>query len=118
MAAFWSSLGAPAMGLDAVAVGIDDERRVVVRAVIGAKPGLAVLAPAALQRRGVEGADALARRRRKAEMQARFLVRRHRALGDADPQRDRVASVAERALAFAQTSVAERLQRCVVEALR
>ena len=87
------------MGLDAVAVGIDDERRIIVRAVIGAKPGLAIVAPAALQRRGVERVDAFARRRRKAEMQARFLVRRHRALGNADPQRDRVASAAERALA-------------------
>src|SRR5215218_8669621 len=98
------------MGLDAVAVGIDDERRIIVRAVIGAKPGLAVVAPAALQRRGVEGVDALARRRRKADMQAGLVVGRHRALGEADPERDRVASVAERALAFAQTSVADRLQ--------
>src|SRR5829696_10338213 len=98
------SLGAPPMGRGAVAVGVDDERRIIVRAVIGAKPGLAVVAPAALQRRGMEGVDAFARRRRKADMQARFLVRRHRALGGADPQRDRLASVAERTLAFAQTS--------------
>src|SRR5215208_1789969 len=106
------------MGLDAVAVGVDDERRIIVRAVIGAKPGLAVVAPAALQRRGMEGVDAFARRRRKAEMQARFLVRRHRAQGGADPQRDRVAPIAERAFALVQTSIAERLQRRVVEALR
>jgi hypothetical protein len=65
----------------------------------------------------MEGIDAFPRRRRKAEMQARFLVRRHRALGDPDPQRDRVASVAERALALAKAGVAERVQGRVVEAL-
>ena len=52
-----SARSLPAIGFDAVAVRIDDERRVVLRAVVGANAGLAVVLATILQRSGVEGVD-------------------------------------------------------------
>src|SRR5712692_7775955 len=57
-------------GLDAIAIGIDHECRIVVRAVMLAKAGRAVVAPAVPQRRAVERDDRLARRRREREVEA------------------------------------------------
>ena len=45
------------MGLEPVAIGIDDEGRVVIRAVVGADSRLAVVAPAGLQALRVEAVD-------------------------------------------------------------
>ena len=61
------------MGLDPVAVGIDDEGGVVARTVVGAQAGPAVVASAGPGRSGVEGVHALRRRRGEAEMQADFM---------------------------------------------
>src|SRR5450631_1392133 len=43
--------------LDIVAVGVDQERGVVVRAVVGARTGLAIVLATGLEARAVEGAD-------------------------------------------------------------
>src|SRR6185312_12019537 len=47
----------PAIGFEAIAVGVDDEGGVVFVAVIGARPRLAVVAAARFERRLVEGID-------------------------------------------------------------
>src|SRR5690349_14161194 len=113
MAASSSALGA-AIGLDAIAVRIDDEPGVVAGPVVGAQPRLAVVPPAGFQRGGVEGVDALARRGIEADVEARLVVGRHRALRRADPQGNAVAPVADRAGLLAEARVAERLQSGVV----
>src|SRR5262249_53436439 len=114
----WGSGRLLAMGLNAIAVRIDDEGGVVVRAVVRAQPRLAVVAPAGLQRRGMEGVDRLPVGRLKADMQAGFLVGRHRMLGLAEPEPGATLAVAGRALAAADPVVAQRLQHRVVELLR
>src|ERR1700676_1491730 len=106
------------MRLDAVAVGIDGEGGIVLRAVVGAHTRLAVVLAAGLQRRGVKGVDRGAVLGDEAEMQARFGVGLHRLLGGAEPQRDRLVAVAQRGLAIAEAAVTQRLQRGVVELLR
>src|SRR5262249_55472380 len=107
---------AAAIGLEAIAVRIDDEGGVVVGAVVAAQAWGAVVVPADAQRGGVEGVDTLAARRVEALMQAGFVVRGHRPLGGADPQRDRVPTIAERARRLAEAGIAQRLQGRVVEA--
>ncbi len=47
------------MGLDSVAVGVDDKGGVVAQTVVGAQAGLAVVSPAGAERSGVEGVHAL-----------------------------------------------------------
>src|SRR6266851_5238117 len=99
-----------AIGFDAITVGIDHEGGVVFGAVVRSGARLAVIATARTQSGLVEGIDALARLAGEAEMEARFVVRRYRPLGRADPQLDAIAPVAERAGALAQALVTERLQ--------
>src|SRR5829696_320709 len=111
-----ASGGAAATSFDAVSLGIDDERGVVVGPVIGAQARPTVISPAGCKRRSVESIDALARRRGEAEVQPRLFVRGDRVLGGNDPECDGLAPVAERAFPFAQACVAERLQGGVVEA--
>src|SRR5882757_8219286 len=74
-----------AIGLDAIAVGIDGEGGVILRAVVGAQAGLAVVLAAGLERSGVEGVDRGTIRGDEAEMQARFGVGLDRLLGGAEP---------------------------------
>ena len=74
------------IGFQAVAFGIDYERRVVVLAVIGAQARLAVVLAAVLERTGVERVDVSAPCPLEAEMQSRFGVRRHRMLHCQDPE--------------------------------
>jgi hypothetical protein len=50
-------------------------------------------------------------------VQAGFVVGGDRTLGGADPQGDRVAAIAERARRLAETGIAQRLERRVIEAL-
>ena len=77
------------------------DRRRTPRSSSGCNPADArrtVVAPTLLQRRGMKLIDAFARRRGEAEMQVGFVVRRHRMIGDADPQTDTViAAVTEAA---------------------
>ena len=47
------------MGFDSVTVGVDDERSIVARPVIRAHSGLAIIATAGSERRGVKGIDTL-----------------------------------------------------------
>ena len=68
------------IGFQAVAFGIDYERRVVVLAVVGAQARLAVVLAAVLERSGVERVDISALGPLEAEMQSRFGVGRHRML--------------------------------------
>jgi len=60
------------MCLDPVAVGVDDKGGVVAGAVIGAQAGFSVVAPAIVQRRGVERVHCVRGRCDKAEMQTYF----------------------------------------------
>src|SRR5215472_6331605 len=106
-----------AIGLDPIAVGIDNERRVVVCAVIGTQPRLAVVAAAVRDRCLVKGVDALACRGREAEMQPGLRVGRHWTRAGADPERDPALPVAEGAFGSAETRIAERLECGVVERL-
>src|ERR1051325_8795855 len=89
---------AVAISFDAVAVGIDGERGVVVGIVIRAHARLAVVASAHAHRRGVKRVDALARRGREAEMHPRFAAGRQGAAGGGEPQRDLAVAVSERGL--------------------
>jgi hypothetical protein len=107
-----------AISLDPVAVGIDHETGIVVGPIVGAHSRLAVVASARAKRCGMERIDAVARRRAEAEVQAGFLIGCDRALCDADPERDGLAPIAEGACALAQTRVAKRLERRVIEAFR
>ena len=61
-----------------------------------------------MKRRRVKLIDALAGRRGEAEVQVGPLVRRHRMFGSADPETDRLVSVAETLGAIAQPLVAQR----------
>src|SRR5260370_30850670 len=74
------------VGFQAIAFGVDYERRVVVLAVIGAQARLAVVLAAVLERSGVERVDISALCPLEAEMQSRFGVRRHRMLHCQDPE--------------------------------
>src|SRR6266446_6000354 len=76
-----------AMSLDAIAVGIDGESRIVLGPIIGAQAGLAVVLAAGLERGGMEGVDRGAVLGDEAEVQARVGVGLHRLLGGAEPQR-------------------------------
>ncbi len=58
------------MGLDPVTVRINDERSVTAWPVIGAQSGLAVIAAAGSERRGVEGRGTLRLRSDETEVQA------------------------------------------------
>jgi hypothetical protein len=59
-----------AMGLDPISIGIDDERGIVVRVVVGANSRRAVVAPSRFQRGCVEGINAFACWSRKTKMQS------------------------------------------------
>src|SRR6187399_1912678 len=106
-----------AIGLDAVSVRIDREGRVVVRPIVGAQAGLAIVLAAGTERARVKRRDALARRRIEAEVQAGRGVGRDRLVAGRNPQRDRILAVAERGVAGAEAGVAERIQCRVVEPL-
>src|SRR5882672_1177121 len=112
----WSG-GLVAIGLDPIAVGIDNEGRIVVRAIVGAQPRFTVVAAAVADRRLVKGIDAFPRRGREAKMQPGLRIGRNRIWAGADPECDLLVAVAERALRRAQTRVADRLERSVVECL-
>ena len=58
------------IGLDAVAIGVDQERGVVAGAVVGAQAGRAVVAASGGEAARVEGVDGFAARGREAEVQA------------------------------------------------
>src|SRR6185437_7790876 len=108
----------PAIGFEAIAVGVDDEGGVVFVAVIGARPRLAVVAAARFERRLVEGIDRGPAGRGEADMQSRFHVGLHRALGRVEPERCAALAIAERSRAVGEQPIAQRLQRRVVEAPR
>jgi len=59
-----------AMRLDPISIGIDDERSIVVRVIVGANAGRAVVAPARFQRGCVEGINAVPCWSRKTKMQS------------------------------------------------
>src|SRR5579864_1069557 len=114
----WPLARLPAIYLEAIALGVDGEGRVIVVAVIGAQPGLPVIATAGGKRRLMEGIDALAGGRVEAEMQTRCRIGFDRALAMDDPQHHAILSVAERGVAAAEPRITERLQRGIVERLR
>src|ERR1700733_15577900 len=76
---FRSTLAA-GVGLDPVAVGIDDEGGEIIGPVVFPQTRLAVVAPTCRERRTMEGADAFVAGRRETKMQPRFCVGRNRAL--------------------------------------
>src|SRR5713101_1657969 len=112
----WSG-GLVAIGLDPIAVGIDNEGRIVVRAIVGAQPRFAVVAAAMADRGLVKGIDAFPRRGREAEMQPGVRVGRNRTWAGTDPECGVFVAVAERAFRRTETRIADRLQRSVVECL-
>src|SRR5439155_11918586 len=75
-------------------------------------------APAGSHGLGVKGVDGFAVGRAETDMQPGALVGFYRALGGADPERNRVASIAERCRALAEAGIAEWRQGGVVEPLR
>src|SRR6266849_10360813 len=108
----------PGIGFQAVAFGIDYERRVVVLAVVGAQARLTVVPAAVLERSGVERIDISAVRPLEAEMQSRFGVGRHRMLHCQDPELRTLYAVIDIPRALSHTLVAQRLERGVVETAR
>src|SRR6185312_13398265 len=82
------------IGLDPVAVRIDDEGRIVIVAVDLPQTGRAVVLPARLVRGCVKRIDRSGARRGKADMQARFLIGRDRPLGRHDPEENNISAVA------------------------
>jgi hypothetical protein len=86
------------MGLDPIAVGIDNEGRIVVRAIVGAQPRFAVVAAAVADRGLVKSIDAFPRLSRKAKMQPGLRIGRNRAWAGTDPECDPFLAEAERAL--------------------
>src|SRR5258707_3084661 len=112
----WSG-GLVAISLDPIAVGIGNESRIVVGAIVGAQPRLAVVAAAVPDRGLVKGVDAFPRRGREAKMQPGLRIGRNRTWAGTDPECDLFLAVAERALRRAKTRVADRLERSVVECL-
>src|SRR5260370_38473702 len=100
----WSG-GLVAISLDPIAVGIDNESRIVVGAIVGAQPRLAVVA-AAVPDRGLEkGIDAFPRRGREAYMQPGLGIRLNRTWAGTAPECDMFHAVAERVRRPATPSV-------------
>src|SRR6266446_10845651 len=106
------------VSFQAVAFGIDYERRVVVLAVVGAQARLAVVHAAVLERSGMERVDISARGPLEAEMQSRFGVGRHRMLHCQDPELRTLYAVIDIPRALGHTLVAQRLERGVIETAR
>src|SRR6266481_7813113 len=106
------------IGFQAVAFGIDYERRVVVLAVVGAQARLTVVPAAVLERSGVERIDISAVRPLEAEMQSRFGVGRHRMLHCQDPELRTLYAVIDIPRALGHTLVAQRRERGVIETAR
>src|SRR5260370_26505328 len=104
----WSG-GLVAISLDPIAVGIDNESRIVVGAIVGAQPRLAVVAAAVPDRGLVKGIDAFPRRGREAKMQPGLGIRRNRTCAGTDPECDLFLAVAARALQRAKSREADRL---------
>src|SRR6185437_13246176 len=94
-----------------------DEGGVIVRPVILAEAGLAVVAAAMLQRRRVERFDALLARRCEAEMKPGLGIVGDRALRREDPEAGGLLAVAERRFICAEAGDPQRLQRRVVKRL-
>src|SRR5690606_14915768 len=106
-----------AIGFEPVAVRIDDEGRVIVGAIVLAKPGLSIVAASRAQRRFVEGLDTFLRGGGETDMQPGRSVGRNGPLSRIHPQGYGAVSVAERGPALAQAFVTERLQDRVIETL-
>src|SRR5258708_28595879 len=84
---------------------------------VGAQSRFAVVAAAMTDRGLMKGVDAFPCRGRKAKMQPGLWIGRNRAWAGTDPECDLFLAVAERALRRAQTRVADRLERSVIECL-
>src|ERR1700745_373361 len=106
------------IGFQAVACGIDYQRRVVVLAVVGAQARLTVVPAAVLERSGVERIDISAVRPLEAEMQSRFGVGRHWMLHCQDPELRALYPVIDIPRALGHTLVAQRLERRGIETSR
>src|SRR5260370_41007107 len=106
------------VSFEAIAFGVDYERRVVVLAVVGAQARLAVVLAAVLERSGVERVVISALRPLEAEMQSRFGVGRHRMLHCQDPELRTLYAVIDVPRALGHTLVAQRLERGVIETAR
>src|SRR5579885_3797588 len=83
------------VSLDAVAIGVDEVRGVVAGAVVGPKPGRAIVAASGCQAGGVKTIDGVAAGGREAEMQARPGIRGDGPVRGADPQGGRLRPVAQ-----------------------
>jgi len=105
------------MGFKPIAVGIDNKGRIIVCAVVGAQPGLAIVAAAMTDRGLVKGIDAFPRRGGEAKMQPGVRIGRNRTGAGADPESNGFLAVAERTLGGTQTGIADWLQCGVVECL-
>jgi hypothetical protein len=99
--------------LDIVAVGVDQERGVIGRAVVGARSRAAIVAAAGFQALGVEFLDRGVIRRRECDMRAgAFGV-----LGEVKPQRRLAFGSKARAAVVARTQyVSEGFERRLIEA--
>src|SRR5262249_51639252 len=106
-----------AIGFEPIAVGIDNKGRIIVCAVVGAQPGLAIVAAAMADRGVVKGIDAFPRRGGEAKMQPGLRIGRNRTGAGADPESNGFLAVAERTLGGTQTGIADGLQCGVVECL-
>src|SRR4051794_40304713 len=99
--------------LDVVAVGVDEERGVIGRTVIGARTCAAIVAATGLYALGVEFLDRGVIRRTERDMRARTFG----ILGKVKPQRRLAFGSKTRAAVVARTQVvSERLQRRLIEA--
>src|SRR5271170_3401867 len=107
----------PEIGFEPITLRVEHVGGVIMRPVILAQSGLAVVTSAVRERGGMERRDARPVRGGKAEMQARLRVVGDRTLGGTNPESDAFLAVAQRALVGAETGKSKRLQRRVVKAL-
>src|SRR4029077_3595296 len=106
-----------AVGFDAITIGIDDKRGVVVGPVVAAQAGFAVVLPTGAEGRGVKSIDTGAGRCVEAEVEPRGRICRHGAFAGTNPKGDGSGAVAKRRGGLVETDVAERLQGGVIKAL-
>src|SRR5262245_8181478 len=91
----WSRLRTITIGLDPIAVRIDDKGGVVAGVLVLTQTRFAIVAPARLQGRRVKGLDTLAGGCRETKMQPGLAIGGNRSFRGTDPECDRALPIAE-----------------------
>jgi hypothetical protein len=101
---------------DAIAVGIDHERRVVFHAIVRTKSGRAIGAASGIERSGVKGINIGRRFRAQTDVDAALRFDRLHAGAKVDPEFGIGFAEADGRRARYEARQAERRQRCFIEA--